>query len=42
MTQLKLPYFGRIMRRQGYLEKTTILGKDRRQQRKRKIKYEMV
>lgn len=42
MTKLKLSYFGHIMRRQGYLEKTVILGRNRRQQRERKIKYEMV
>lgn len=41
MTELKLVYSGHIMRRQRSLEKTIRLGKNTRQQEKRKIKYEM-
>ena len=37
----KLSYSGHIVRRQGFLfEKTIILEKNRRQQEKRKTKYE--
>lgn len=42
MTKLKLSYFvWHIKRRQGSFEKTIIGGGKRRQQEKRKPKYEM-
>lgn len=41
MTKLNLSYFGYITRRLGSLERIVLLGKNRRQQKKKKTKYEM-
>ena len=41
MIKLKLFYCRYMVRRQGSLEKTMMRGKNRRQQEKRKMKYEM-
>lgn len=41
MTKLELSHFRHIMRRQDYLEKMIMLGKNRRWQEKMKTKYEM-
>ena len=42
MLKLKLEYFGHLMRRTDSLEKTLMLGKDRRQEEKRVKEDEMV
>ena len=42
MLKLKLQYFGQLMQRGNSLEKTLMLGKDRRQEEKGTIEDEMV
>ena len=42
MLKLKLEYFGHLMRRTDSLEKTLMLGKDRRQEEKGTTEDEMV
>ena len=42
MLKLKLPYFGHLMQRADSLEKTVMLGKDRRQKEEEAAENDMV